>query len=65
MKQIIILTALITAGLLWIKSEKAKVNYADFACPVCGSEEVLDFGDSARGQHYSCYDCKADFYIND
>ncbi len=64
MKQIIILIAVIVLGGIWIKSEKAKVAYADIDCPVCGSTEVLDFGTTTeRGQHCHCYDCGQEFYI--
>lgn len=65
MKQLIALAAVIILGGLWIKSEKAKVAYADTDCPVCGSSEVLDFGTSENGQKCHCYDCGREFYILD
>ena len=55
--------AVIVLGGLWIRSEKAKVAYADTDCPVCGSSEVLDFGQTERGQHCHCYDCGQEFYL--
>ena len=63
MKQVIALLAVIVLGGLWIRSEKAKVAYADTDCPVCGSSEVLDFGQTERGQHCHCYDCGQEFYL--
>ena len=63
MKQVIALIAVIVLGGIWIKSEKAKVAYADTDCPVCGSSEVLDFGETEHGQKCHCYDCRAEFYI--
>jgi transposase-like protein len=63
MKQVIALLAVIVLGGLWISSEKAKVAYADTGCPVCGSSEVLDFGQTERGQHCHCYDCGQEFYL--
>ena len=63
MKQVIALLAVIVLGGLWIRSEKANVAYADTDCPVCGSSEVLDFGQTERGQHCHCYDCGQEFYL--
>jgi transcription elongation factor Elf1 len=46
----------------WVRSLKAQVAYTDFSCPVCGSDEVLDFGETERGNHSQCFDCKTEFY---
>ena len=62
-KQVFILLAAIVLGVLWVRSENAKVAYADTDCPVCGGSEVLDFGQTERGQHCHCYDCGQEFYI--
>ncbi len=57
-----ILAVVIIAGTAWIRSLKAQVAYADFDCPICGNDEVLDYGETERGRHSQCFDCKAQFY---
>lgn len=63
MRQVIALLTVIIIGLLWVKSLKDKVAYADIDCPACGGVEVLDFGQTEHGQHCHCYDCGHEFYI--
>ena len=42
------------------------VNYADFECPVCNSDFVLDYGTDFEGTHnYQCYECKVQFSIDE
>jgi len=69
MKKQSILLAVMLAKLIllagWAHSLKAQVAYADIDCPVCGSDEVLDFGESELGQKCHCYDCKTEFYITE
>lgn len=57
--------AIIIAGTAWIRSTKAQIAYADYSCPVCGSDEVLDYGETAHGRHAQCFDCKTEFYTSD
>ena len=49
----------------WVQHLKAQVAYADFNCPVCGSDEVLDFGETEYGRHSQCFDCKTEFYTQE
>lgn len=63
MKQVVLLLIVIVLGTIWVRSEKAKVAYADTPCPACGSSEVLDFGQTEHGQHCHCFDCKTEFYV--
>ncbi len=68
MKEKILLTVAVVAlcvALGWVKSLKAQVDYADFNCPTCGSNEVLDYGETHHGTHYQCYDCKTEFYAQE
>lgn len=58
-------TVITTLLIGWVQHLKAQVSYADFNCPVCGSDEVLDFGDSELGKKCHCYDCKTEFYITE
>ena len=64
-KQLALLAALalLILGTIWVRSIKAQVAYADTDCPVCGSNEVLDFGETDKGQHCHCYDCGQEFYL--
>ena len=62
-KQLALLAALLILGTIWVRSIKAQVAYADTDCPVCGSNEVLDFGETDMGQHCHCYDCGQEFYL--
>lgn len=55
-------TVITTLLIGWVQHLKAQVSYADFNCPVCGSDDVLDFGETDHGRHSQCYDCKAEFY---
>jgi transposase-like protein len=44
----------------------AAVKYADFECPVCNSDFVLDYGTDFEGTHnYQCYECKVQFSIDE
>ena len=62
-KQLALLAALLILGTIWVRSIKAQVAYADTDCPVCGSNEVLDFGETDKGQHCHCYDCGQHVYL--
>lgn len=65
-KQSILLAVMLAALILlagWTHSLKAQVAYADTDCPACGSNEVLDFGETDKGQHCHCYDCRQEFYL--
>lgn len=60
---------MLAAGLVLIalligytKHLKAQVRYTGFECPMCGSDEVLDFWETDRGKHAQCCDCKVEFY---
>lgn len=47
----------------YTKHLKAQVRRTGFECPMCGSDEVLDLGETDNnGRHAQCYDCKAEFY---
>ncbi len=61
MKQTLAILALVATG-LWLNAQRSKVAYADTACPRCGSNEVLDLGQTNDGLHRLCYDCKVEFY---
>lgn len=63
--QIILLTVIITVGIIIINNEKSKVNYISEPCPICGSSEVLDCGyDNMKYlEHAHCVTCNRDFYI--
>ena len=63
MKKIVFLSVLILVGIIWVNHLKAQVAYVDMNCPTCGSDEVLDFGESELGQKCHCYDCGQEFYI--
>lgn len=64
--QIILLTVIITVGIIIINNTKSKVNYISELCPICGSSEVLDCGyDNMKYlEHAHCVTCNRDFYIN-
>lgn len=62
-KEIALLAAIIVLGSIWISHLNAQIDYADTECPVCGSCEVLDFGESEHGERCYCYDCETEFYI--
>ena len=62
-KEITLLVAIIVLGTIWTSHLKAQIDYADMECPVCGSSEVLDFGESEHGDRCYCYDCETEFYI--
>lgn len=63
--QIILLTVIITVGIIIINNTKSKVNYISELCPICGSSEVLDCGyDNMKYlEHAHCVTCNRDFYI--
>ena len=63
--KILLAVVIVVIALLigWVQQIKAQVAYADFNCPVCGSDEVLDFGETDHhGRHSQCFNCKAEFY---
>ena len=64
--QIVLLVTIITVGIVVINHNKSMVNYMNEPCPICGYDEVLDFGyDNINGQeHGHCTNCKKDFFID-
>lgn len=66
MKKIIILTALIISAAVYVGHLKSEINYADIDCPICGGDEVLDFGtDDSGAQKCHCADCGVEFIMYD
>ena len=46
---------------------RSEIDYLDCNCPVCGSEEVGDFGEEplniSLGTKGHCFDCGTEFYV--
>lgn len=46
---------------------RSNIDYLDCNCPVCGSEEVGDFGEEplniSLGTKGHCFDCGTEFYV--
>ena len=46
---------------------RSNIDYLDCNCPVCGSEEVGDFGEDplniSLGTKGHCFDCGTEFYV--
>ena len=46
---------------------RSQISYLDCNCPVCGSEEVGDFGEDplniSLGTKGHCFDCGTEFYV--
>ena len=64
----IILGVLLIIGLAIYKNHlRSKIDYLDCNCPVCGSEEVGDFGEdslnTSLGTKGHCFDCRMEFYV--
>ena len=64
----IILGVLLIIGLAIYKNHlRSKIGYLDINCPVCGSEEVGDFGEDplnpSLGTKGHCFDCGTEFYV--
>lgn len=64
-KEIIILAVLVAAiiaGCMYLEELRAKVNYVDTPCPMCGSRQILDYGTDIDGNQLAhCYDCRKEF----
>lgn len=58
---------LIATFCIYTNHLRSKVDYLDCNCPVCGSEEVGDFGEGHLNQSLGtkghCFDCEAEFYV--
>ena len=52
---------------IYINHLRSNVGYLDCNCPVCGSEEVGDFGEDSLNQSLGtkghCFGCGAEFYV--
>ena len=47
---------------MYLEELRAKVNYVDAPCPMCGSNKVLDYGKDIDGNQLAhCYDCRKEF----
>lgn len=61
--KVFILLFVIVLGFIYVNNIKKDIKYADFECPQCGSDEVLDLGDDIHGrQHYQCADCQIQMF---
>ena len=48
----------VIVGAIHINRLRSNINYADFDCPKCGSNEVLDLGQDIDGMtRAKCADC--------
>ena len=58
---------LIVAFAIYTNHLRSKIDYLDCNCPVCGSEEVGDFGEDHLNQSLGtkghCFDCGTEFYV--
>ena len=64
----IVLGVLLIASLtIYTHHLRSKIDYLDCNCPVCGSEEVVDFGEDHLNQSLGtkghCFDCGTEFYV--
>lgn len=64
--QFCVLITVIIFCIIQINYHRSNIKYIDEPCPVCYSNEVLDFGvDNTTGlTHGHCPDCGCDFYVN-
>ena len=64
---IILGVSLIFGLCIYTNHLRSKVDYLDCNCPVCGSEEVGDFGEdslnTSLGTKGHCFDCGMEFYV--
>lgn len=61
--QIIILCAVVLISAYFARTIRDSVPYIDTPCPVCGSNETLDYGHNEEGEQRAyCSDC--DIYLN-
>lgn len=66
MSRLVLLAILIVFSIIWCNRLKSQVAYVDIDCPMCGSDEVLDFGTDMNGwQKCHCADCKTEFTIEE
>ena len=63
--QLIVLVAIIVIGSAWIQSIKSGIEYADFPCPMCDSNEVLKLYSDNNVTDYECADCHTKFAIEE
>lgn len=64
---IILGVLLIISLIIYTNRLRSQIGYLDCNCPVCGSEEVGDFGEDSLNQSFGikgyCFDCGTEFYV--
>mgnify|MGYP002853350520 CR=1 FL=1 len=61
---IVALAIVAIASCAYVSNLRSQITYIDTPCPVCGSDEVLDFGINHDGVQVAyCYDCSLYFTI--
>jgi len=63
--QVIVLAAVIIIGSIWIHNIRSGIEYADFECPMCESNEVLKLHSENGTTNYECADCHTKYATYD